>query len=308
MLNRTLRTFAAVGFLAVIALATGAAALRRPVELRPIVIDPTYHHDRFITAPRDIFREMGAYVVSFDGDDDDDRDADADRLAIPEWVAYEIRRFEGELPPAPDRPSEWISDEALHTSGIMPLDNSYHFANAWRQANPTSPMLGYDRGHLCMKHHAWRLGADADWNTHFLMNCCPQKGDLNQGIWLDLEEKTAHWADRYGAVWIVCGPIVYGRDAESWLGQENEIPVAIPDAFFKIVIKNATNGGLDVLAFIYPQTGIDYRVRAPKTYTHVPYLASVDEIEALTGLDFLTDVDDAVENVVEAVVQVGLWE
>ena len=39
----------------------------------------------------------------------------------------------------------------------------------------------------------------------------------------------------------------------------------------------------------------------------VPYLTSVDTIEALTGLDFLSNVDDDIENLVERIVQTELW-
>ena len=39
-----------------------------------------------------------------------------------------------------------------------------------------------------------------------------------------------------------------------------------------------------------------------------PYLTSVDAIEALTGLDFLTNVNDDVEEMVERIVQTELWE
>lgn len=40
----------------------------------------------------------------------------------------------------------------------------------------------------------------------------------------------------------------------------------------------------------------------------VPYLTSVETIEALTGLDFLFNVDDDIENLVERIVQTELWQ
>ena len=63
-----------------------------------------------------------------------------------------------------------MTEKALFEQGVAASDASYHFAKAWREAYPDSPQLGYDRGHMCMKHHAWRLGANADWNTHTLLN------------------------------------------------------------------------------------------------------------------------------------------
>ena len=56
---------------------------------------------------------------------------------------------------------------------IAPADDTYHFSLEWREQNPNSKFLGYDRGQMCMKHIAWRLGADADW-------CLASTGDSPQ--------------------------------------------------------------------------------------------------------------------------------
>lgn len=82
----------------------------------------------------------------------------------------------------------------------------------------------------------------------------------------------------------------------------------VPDAFFKIVVKE-DGGEFDVLAFLYPQEGIAYRSPAGGVYDHTPYLTSVDVIEALTGLDFLTkEVPDDVEAKIEAIVHTKMWD
>lgn len=276
-------------------------------EYKPIELDPTYDHDKWGTEPKDIVKKFRAYTVSFDGPDDDDGDGQDDKWAIPEWVAYEIKAYPGVLPPGPERPNPWLTDKELYAQRIAAADESYQFSKAFRKAHPDSPQLGYDRGHMCMKLHAWRLGANADWNTHTTLNACPQKSDLNQGIWLDLEKKTAEWADRYGAVWIVTGPIIYGKRPRHWLGEEGEVPVAIPDAFFKIVVRETGGSdGPEVLAFVYPQEGHGYKQGGG--YDHTPYLASVDMIEALTGLDFLTVLPDDVEERIEAPTAVAIWK
>ncbi len=278
-------------------------------SLKPIVPDPSYSHDRFGTMPKDIVHGFRAYTTSFDSADDNDGNGTPDKWGIPEWVAYEIKA----LPPGtmlgtgPTRP-KWMTDAELFAEGVAPSDASYHFSNAWRDANPNSDQLGYDRGHMCMKHHAWRLGANADWNTHTVLNACPQRSKLNQGIWLDLEKRTAAWADKYGSVWIIAGPVVFNDKPSKWLGQAGEVPVAIPDAFFKVVIKKS-GGQVDVLAFLYPQEGVAYRSPPGGEHDHTPYLTSVDVIEALTGLDFLTqEVPDDTEAKIEAVVHTKLWD
>ncbi len=274
---------------------------------KPIELDDSYAHDRWGTEPEDVVREFRAYTVSFDGADDDDGDGVPDRWAIPHWVAYEMKRYPEELAKGPERPGTWLTDKELYAEKIAPADASYAFSQKFRREHPESPQLGHDRGHMCMKQHAWRLGASADWNTHTMLNACPQKGELNRGIWLALERRTAEWADAYGAVWIVAGPVVFGRTPTHWLGEEGEVPVAIPDAFFKIVVREGEGPDApEVLAFLFPQEGVGYRQSGGSD--HTPYLTSVDVLEALTGLDFLTALPDDVEKRIEQVTAPALWQ
>ena len=159
-----------------------------------------------------------------------------------------------------------------------------------------------------MKQHAWRLGENADWNTHTVLNAVPQRGEFNSGIWQDLEKKTAAWADKFGAVWIITGPIISDRTPEIWLGekQKGEMLIAIPNALFKIVVKESTDANRpSVLAFIYPQTGPGYN-KGP--FDHLMYLVSVDEVEERTRLDFLTALPDSDEAAVEGDKAENLWE
>ena len=128
---------------------------------------------------------------------------------------------------------------------------------------------------------------------------------MNQGIWKDLEDRTAEWADEYSAVWIMDGPIIFNKKPSKWLGQPGEVPVAIPDAFFKIVVREI--GGVpQVLAFIYPQEGIAYKRSGG--YDHTLYLTSVDIIEVLTGLDFFPALTEGMQSEIEGVVQIRLWD
>jgi DNA/RNA endonuclease G (NUC1) len=62
---------------------------------------------------------------------------------------------------------------------------------------------------------------------------------MNQHIWEDLERKVDHWADAYGKVWVICGPIINAKKPGKWIGEKGEVPVAVPDGFFKLVIKDA---------------------------------------------------------------------
>ncbi len=282
----------------------GAAA----ADFRPILEHPEYDHARYVSLPdegqpvADIVRHFRAYTTVFDGIDDDDGDGRPDALGNPEFVAYEIKRFSGELGRGPERPRTWITDRALRRQGIAPTDATYAYSRAFRQSHSN----WYVRGHLCMKQHAWRLGAAADWNTHTVLNAVPQREEFNRGIWLDLENLTAKWADAYGRIWIVAGPVFFNRsftEATTRLGEptKGEMEIAVPDALFKIVIRE-TNDGLAVLAFIYPQD-----VRTAASYNHLRHAVSVDETEERTGHDFLASLPDAAEEAIEAQVASALW-
>lgn len=296
------RVLVAAGLLAV------AAAVALAASLKPNPPAPDYDHNRWGTASvgeGDLVFAMTAYLSVFDGPDDDDGDGEADLLAVPHFVAYELKRFEGPLPAAPDRPSRWITDRALARAGILPTDGSYRYSQAWLNSHPN----WYVRGHLCMKQHAWRLGGDADWNTHTVYNAVPQRRDFNSGIWLDLEYKTAAWADRYESVWVVAGPVFEPRRnrPRSWIGEEvkEEKLVAVPDALFKIVVKDSGDPRHpDVLAFLYPQ---DVERTSGEGYDHTDYLVSVDRIERKTGLDFFTTLTPDEQDVIERRKARALW-
>ena len=268
----------------------------------PIVLDPTYDHDKWNTEPDGHVRQFRAFTSSFDTKADDDGDGTDDAMGVPEWVAYEMRAFEEDCIPTHSRPP-WFSDDDLVASGEAPENKSYTYTQEYRSHHPD----WFIRGHLAMKQHAARLGENAEGNTHTMLNAVPQRQTFNAGIWLDLEKVTAMWAQRFGRVWIVTGPIFRDGHAIAHMANEpDEFPVAIPEALYKIVIKGTQDiARPDVLAFIYPQVGPTYTL---SDWDHTRFLTSVDEIEELTGLDFLTLLDDVVEEELESSIADALWE
>jgi DNA/RNA endonuclease G (NUC1) len=252
---------------------------------KPIELDPNYLHDRWVTQPQDIIKEFRAYTTSFDSKDDDIA------LGIPEWVAYEIKPHPQHLGAGPARPSKWLTDS---DQGLAPTDDSYKNSK-------------YDRGHMCQKYIAWRLGANTDWNTHTTLNACPQSATFNRGIWENLERRTSDWADTSGnSVWVICGPVILDNAPIHWIGSPGEIRVAVPHAFYKIVVRESQDPNRpDVLALLYPHHHL-YVQRGP--HNHIPYLVSIDYIEELTGLNFLTVLQDNDEQAIEQVVAASLWQ
>lgn len=272
-------------FVSLLALILLLVSETRAFSYRPIELDPNYSHDKWVTKPRDIVRQFRAFTVSFDSKDNDIA------LGIPEWVAYEIKPHPEPLGAGPDRPSTWMTDSE---EGLAPTDDSYKHSK-------------YDRGHMCPKYTAFRLGEDADWNTHTTLNACPQSPAFNQGIWKDLEDRITDWPDTgQTSVWTICGPVILNKMAIHWIGDSGEIRVAVPHGFYKIVVRQSEESDTpEVLAFLYPHHHL-YKQKSP--HNHLPYLVSVDYIEELTELDFLTILPDSVENAVEEAVAASLWE
>lgn len=251
----------------------------------PVVTEDGHDHDRFVTRPVDALREFKAFTVSFD------TDADGEALGVPDWVAYELRRDPSAGRTSHPRPSKWSTDIGLHQRGIAPDDSSYRHS-------------GYSRGHLCMKSHAGRMGPEADRETHTVLNACPQMQRMNGGIWLAIENLTGRWANEHDAIWIVTGPI-FTSSPKTWIGDPGEVPVAVPDAFFKLAIRH-DGVTTSVLAFLVPMYG-DQSHSSSKADVR-PYLTSVDVIESLTDLDFLSSLPDSEELILEREIATQLWE
>lgn len=157
-------------------------------------------------------------------------------------------------------------------------------------------LCGYQRGHICP-------AADCKWSRQaqedaFLMtNICPQNGDLNQRDWKYLEERCRDWAKAYGRIYIVAGPVFSSRRRKT----VGDNAVAVPDAFFKVVYAPAS------AACQQPKTiGFLYENKAGHK-DMARYACSVDEVEALLGLDFFHQLDDSLENVIESRYDFSEW-
>lgn len=126
----------------------GGATTSRGSELKPIKLRSDYQHDRYVTQPTEIVRQFEAFTVSFDSKVDD-----GEARGIPDFVAYEMKRVTKPLGAGPARPSTWITDDALAAQRLAPTDASYQYSAIFLLSHRD----WYERGHLCMKQHAWRL-------------------------------------------------------------------------------------------------------------------------------------------------------
>ena len=256
-------------------------------EYMPITPDPSDDHARYAPSA-DIERNFAGFTVSFDSKDDDDADGQPDLRRVPEWVAQHIRRTDEPCIDTHERPSPWMTDADLFRSGVAPNDASYKNS-------------GFDRGHMAAKLLAARVSEATEWNTHTVLNAVPQRSRFNQQIWKDLEILTGAWAQVYDDIWVIQGPVFDKGAPLFFIGDEGERNVAVPDALYKIVIREKTgiekNAASDkekndpeILVFLYPQLGPGYYGKK-KDFRHERFLTTLEEVERVTKLTFFAEAD-----------------
>ncbi|MDR1380085.1 MAG: DNA/RNA non-specific endonuclease [Tannerella sp.] len=195
---------------------------------------------------------------------------------IPNWVAYELVREEvgGDVP----RGKRFVPDPGV-SSGESATTDDYRNS-------------GWDRGHMAP-------AADMKWSrqamdeSFYLSNICPQNRNLNAGVWNSLEEQVRALAAEKGRIYVVCGPMVSERPRT--IGANR---VAVPDAFFKALLQN--DGGVwHAIAFVFENRS----GRNPLA----TYAKSVEELQALTGIDFFPALPDRIEAETESRVDFTKW-
>ncbi|NPA72642.1 MAG: DNA/RNA non-specific endonuclease [Gammaproteobacteria bacterium] len=196
----------------------------------------------------------------------------SESLANPLWVTYKVtdQHFKSGKRPSGFK-ADWRSIAGIH-------HKSYTHS-------------GYDRGHMAPNYIiASRYGKSAQHETFLMTNITPQKPKLNQKSWQRLEELVANDFSKWnGDFWVVTGPI-FSNTPKTIKGTK----VAIPKAFYKILIKPSTpERPAKALAFIFPQN-------ANPRASLMQFVTTIDEVEKQTGIDFFSDLEDEFEESLES--------
>ena len=184
---------------------------------------------------------------------------------LPNWVAWKL---------TDDR-----------TSGSVPRCQSYspdydvapprQELNDWENKESEE----FDHGHMCPAgDNKWAIKAMEE--TFLLTNICPQNSKLNQETWEHLESHCRWWANKYGTIYIISGPIFRNKHFKTFGNNK----IAIPDAFFKVVLRMDYKPR--ALGFIYENT---YPKNKDRMEDHV---VPISEIEKVTGLKFFPFLKD----------------
>ena len=211
------------------------------------------------------------------------------RLKIPLWVQYVISPEE--LTGATSRQDDFRPDTSIPFGSRAELED---YASS-----------GFDRGHMAPAADMKR--SDQVMSESFLLsNMSPQVGiGFNRHIWKNLEAAIRGWVEQRGALTVITGPVFKiikdgmgkGKVTYSVIG-ENQI--AVPTHFFKIVVDVNNPDKPEALAFVIPNEGLSSR-------HYNEFLTAIDEIEALTGLDFLSSLPVTIQREIESQKASIIW-
>ena len=192
------------------------------------------------------------------------------------WVSY-ILTAEESTSKAVRRSNAFKVDPAIRYRPVLPKE----FKNS-----------GYDKGHLAPAADM-SFSVESMKNSFYMSNISPQLPGCNRGIWKRLETQVRVWAQKEETLCIVTGPVFKKRNKRM---KETKLP--IPYAFYKVIFDMTP-----------PHKMIGFLIPNDTTKKQLPaFVVSVDQLELLTGFDFFSELDDTLENALEARSSFEAWK
>ena len=195
----------------------------------------------------------------------------------PKWVAHAVPVYviDGNA----SRSNDFRPDSAVATGSAVKEDY-------WNS--------GYDRGHLAPSAD-FRWSKRALSESYYYSNMSPQRPELNRERWAETEDVIReNVIATKEQLFVVTGPVL--KDGLNKIGPNG---VSVPDHYFKIALDIEGNEK-KAIAFVMPNKYCSH----PVMY----YSVSVDSVEKLTGLDFFYNLDDSLEERLEANVNYKVWQ
>jgi endonuclease G len=197
----------------------------------------------------------------------------------------------------------WVSWE-LNTSylGSTARQDDFRVDDTFPASEPQASLAdysgsGYDRGHMCPSADR-TLTVAANQQTFFLTNMVPQAANNNQGPWAAMENDLRAIAQTGKELFIISGGTFSASSNQIGSG------VVVPDQTFKVVVVlDAVGQGPSSVTTSTRVIGVmmpNENNQISRTADWHSFRVSVDAIEAATGDNFLSDVDPAVQAVIEA--------
>lgn len=158
--------------------------------------------------------------------------------------------------------------------------------------------FGYDRGHLAPSAD-FKWSAQALSESYFYSNMTPQRPDFNRKYWADVEAFCRDYVfNSDHDVYIVTAPVI--KDSMRVMERSPQ-KIAIPNWHYKIMVDMEDKKGI---AFLVPQ---DMSDGLQEYYPIESYVATIDSIERITGINFFVKLSNEDEKLIEAKADISLW-
>jgi len=210
---------------------------------------------------------------------------------IPNWVAWHLS-------------ADWFGNAPRQNDYrvFTKLPDNWFFATHSDYTN-----TGFNRGHSCPSGDR-KCSISSNSNTFFMVNILPQSPNHNQGPWRVLEEYCRDLVDEGKELYIVMGN--YGEGGIGENGYETSIAsgaITVPESIWKIIV--VLEDGEDDLNRVDNLTRV-IAVDIPNEESVIglkwgDFRVSVDDIEAATNWDFLSNLPLALQEELETMVDDG---
>lgn len=210
------------------------------------------------------------------------------------WVAYTFdatTRTDNNV----GRTGEYMADPNINTS--WQSDNSCFGTGGQND--------GVDRGHLCASEDR-QYSKEANAQTFYFTNMSPQYSNFNQKIWAKMEQVVQKWGrsltNSSDTLFVVKGGTVNAGNTLD----DPEIKIVTPRYYYMAVLLKSGKGTSPTyrsIAVLFNHQKTAY----PEPYDLKTFATTVDDIEALTGLDLFCNLPDKTEIAVEKQCNVSEW-
>jgi endonuclease G len=163
----------------------------------------------------------------------------------------------------------------------------------WYQVQATDfSGSGFDRGHMCPSADR-TITVTANSATFLMTNMIPQLPANNQGVWANLESYSRSLVSQGNELYIISG----GQGLQHFIANGH---VAVPAQTWKVIIVlpvgtddvSRVTTSTRTIAVVIPNSG------TINSDWHT-YRVSVDQVEAITGFDFFSNVPAGIQAVIE---------
>lgn len=184
-----------------------------------------------------------------------------------------------------------------------PFDADPSVASEYQRVQADFGRKGYDRGHLCAS--ADRLySREVNEQTFYYTNMSPQRNAFNTGVWLALEGQVQAWGRSCTAsdtLYVVKGGTIDKEEqVKEYIGGDRSKPVP---KYYYMALLFKKGDSFKAIAFWMEHTDS----KPSKTIKLADYVLSIDELEEKTGIDFFPNLNDNLENALEATCSTKAW-